>query len=363
MYDEHLPSGIHSRLVDDVNGLSMHVLDAGDSAAPLLILLHGFPELSFSWRRVMAPLAKAGWRVVAPDQRGYGGTTGWTRGYDVDLTEFSFDTLTADIAALVSALGYDHAALVGHDFGSPVAAWSALTRPELFTSVALMSAPFAGPPGTGPSAPADLHDNLANLTPPRRHYQWRYGDRDAEGDFLDHPNGFDAVFRAYYHCKSADWPENRPHKLTGWSAESLAVMPRYYVMDLGVGMGEQALSMAPPADHDCTWLTDDELLVYTNAFRSTGMQASLNWYRNSTSAAHSDWAAQFAGKTIDVPACFIAGAQDWGVWQAPGALETMESKACSDYRGRTLIEGAGHWVQQEQPDAVVAALAKFHDAL
>ncbi len=363
MYDKYLPEHVTSRIIDDINGLSMHMLEAGDSAAPLLILLHGFPELSFSWRKVMVPLAKAGWRVVAPDQRGYGGTTGWTRGYDVDLTEFSFETLTADVAALVSALGRDQAALVGHDFGSPVAAWSALLRPDLYTSVALMSAPFAGPPGTGPAAPADLHDKLAALTPPRRHYQWRYGDRDAEADFLSHPKGFDAVFRAYYHCKSADWADNRPHKLADWSAASLAQMPRYYIMDHGVGMGDQALGMAPQPGPDCEWLTDDELRQYTSAFRATGMQASLNWYRNSTSPAHGEWAAQFTGRTIDIPSCFIAGAQDWGVWQAPEALETMETRACSDYRGRTLIEGAGHWVQQEQPDKVVAALASFHGAL
>ena len=363
MYERHLPDGVTTRLIEDVNGLSMRVLEAGDSDAPLLILLHGFPELSFSWRKVMVPLAHAGWRVVAPDQRGYGGTTGWTGGYDVDLAEFSFQTLTADVAALVGALGRDKAALVGHDFGSPVAAWAALQRPDLYSSVALMSAPFAGPPGTGLSAPLDLHDDLAALTPPRRHYQWRYGDPEAEADFLDHPAGFDAVFRAYYHCKSADWAENRPHKLADWSAASLAVMPRYYIMDLGVGMGDQALGMAPPRGSVCDWLTDDELRVYTSAFRATGMQASLNWYRNSTSEAHGDWAGQFAGKTIDIPACFIAGAQDWGVWQAPGALETMQDKACSDYRGTTLIDGAGHWVQQEQPEEVVAALNKFHGSL
>ncbi len=363
MYEQHLPEGVTTRLIENVNGLSMHVLEAGSSDAPLIVLLHGFPELSFSWRKVIVPLANAGWRVVAPDQRGYGGTTGWTQGYDVDLAEFSFPTLTADVAALVGALGYDRAALVGHDFGSPVAAWAALQRPDLFTSVALMSAPFAGPPGTGPAPSASLHDDLAALTPPRRHYQWRYGDRAAESDFLDHPAGFDAVFRAYYHCKSADWPENAPHRLPDWSAASLAIMPRYYIMDLDVGMGDQALGMAPPPGMICEWLTDEELRVYTAGFRATGMQASLNWYRNSTSPAHGDWARQFAGKTIDIPACFIAGAQDWGVWQAPGALETMESKSCSDYRGTTLIDGAGHWVQQEQPDQVVAALNKFHGAL
>ena len=363
MYEEQLPNGITSRVIENVNGLSMHVLEAGAADAPLLVLLHGFPELSFSWRRVMVPLAEAGWRVVAPDQRGYGGTTGWTRGYDADLSEFSMQMLTTDVAALVSALGYERAALVGHDFGSPVAAWSALLRPDIYSSVALMSAPFAGPPGAGPSAPADLHDNLAALDPPRRHYQWRYGDRDAEADFLDHPAGFEAVFRAYYHCKSADWPENNPHKLKEWSAEELAVMPRYYIMDLGVGMGDQAMGMKPASDHKCDWLTDDQLSVYTSAFRATGMQASLNWYRNATSSDHREWASQFAGRQITIPTCFIAGKQDWGVWQAPGALEAMETDACTSYLGRTLIDGAGHWVQQEQPEKVVVALAEFHKKL
>ena len=363
MLEHHLPTGVTTRMIPDVNGLEVHVLEAGARDAPLLLLLHGFPELAFSWRKVMAPLAGAGWRVVAPDQRGYGGTTGWTGGYDVELAEFSFATLTADVAALVQALGYDRAALVGHDFGSPVAAWAALTRPDLYTSVALMSAPFAGPPGTGPAPPASLHEDLAALAPPRRHYQWRYGDREAEADFLAHPAGFDAVFRAYYHCKSADWAGNAPHRLPDWSAASLALMPRYYIMDLGVGMGDQAMGMAPPPDHECAWLTDAELQIYTAAFRATGLQASLNWYRNATSAAHGAWARQFAGQTIDIPACFIAGAQDWGVWQAPGALETMEGASCADYRGTTLIDGAGHWVQQEQPGDVVAALNRFHGAL
>ncbi len=361
MYEDYLPAGVTSKMVEGVNGLSMHILEAGDSDAPLLLLLHGFPELSFSWRKVIGPLAEAGWRVVAPDQRGYGGTTGWTSGYDVDLLEYSFASLTDDVAALVKSLGYDRAALVGHDFGSPVAAWSALLRPDLYSSVALMSAPFAGPPGTGPSPTEDLHDQLATLTPPRRHYQWRYGDREAEADFLSHPDGFDAVFRAYYHCKSGDWAENRPHKLPDWSAASLAVMPRYYIMDLGVGMGDQATGMAPQSGASCAWLTKEELHVYTDAFRDTGMQASLNWYRNSTSPEHREWAGKLAGQTIDIPACFIAGAQDWGVWQAPGALEAMEEKACTNYLGRTLIEGAGHWVQQEQPEQVVKALKKFHD--
>jgi pimeloyl-ACP methyl ester carboxylesterase len=113
----------------------------------LVLLLHGFPELAYSWRKVMLPLAAAGFHIVAPDQRGYGRTTGWDSDYDGDLSSFRILNAVRDAVGLVSALGYRDVALVaGHDFGASVAAWCALVRPDVFHSVALMSAPFAGPP-------------------------------------------------------------------------------------------------------------------------------------------------------------------------------------------------------------------------
>src|SRR5271168_5186472 len=144
-----LPSGIRSRFVHGVNGLTMHILEAGFESTdrPLVLLLHGFPELAYSWRKVMLPLAAAGFHVVAPDQRGYGRTTGWDSDYDGDLASFRILNAVRDALGLVSALGYHDVALVaGHDFGASVAAWCALVRPDVFRSVALMSAPFAGPP-------------------------------------------------------------------------------------------------------------------------------------------------------------------------------------------------------------------------
>src|SRR5690349_19109482 len=142
-----LPGGIRSRILENINGLSMHVLEAGEATRPCVLLLHGFPELAFSWRKIMLPLADAGFHVVAPDQRGYGRTTGWDGAYDGDLGSFRVLNLVRDALGLVSALGYRTVAgVVGHDFGSPVAAWCALVRPDVFRSVALMSAPFAGPP-------------------------------------------------------------------------------------------------------------------------------------------------------------------------------------------------------------------------
>ncbi|MCE2539416.1 MAG: alpha/beta fold hydrolase, partial [Acidobacteria bacterium] len=127
----------------------MHVLEAGFETAgrPALLLLHGFPELAYSWRHVMAPLADAGYHVIAPDQRGYGRTTGWSADYDGSLRPFSRLNAVRDALALVSAFGYRSMdAVIGHDFGSPIAAWSAVARPDVFGAVALMSAPFGGTP-------------------------------------------------------------------------------------------------------------------------------------------------------------------------------------------------------------------------
>src|SRR5579863_10207780 len=118
-----LPPGMRSRFVSEVNGLRMHVLEAGFEGAgrPLVLLLHGFPEIAYSWRKVMLPLADAGFHVVAPDQRGYGRTTGGSAAFDVDLNEFTFANLVRDVLGLVSALGYRRvASVIGHDFGSPV---------------------------------------------------------------------------------------------------------------------------------------------------------------------------------------------------------------------------------------------------
>ena len=143
-----LPSSIRSRFIENVNGLKVHMLEAGFETPnrPCVLFLHGFPELAYSWRKVMVRLAEAGYHTVAPDQRGFGRTTGWDSRYDADLTAFSTLNMVRDALALVSALGYRSVDVVGHDAGSPIAAWSALVRPDVFRSVGMMSAPFAGPP-------------------------------------------------------------------------------------------------------------------------------------------------------------------------------------------------------------------------
>ena len=368
--DAMLPPGIRSRFVDGVNGLRMHVLEAGETGRPCLVLLHGFPELAYSWRKVMPVLADAGYHVIAPDQRGYGRTTGWNDDYDGDLVPFRFLNLVRDTLALVNALGYrETAAVVGHDFGASVAAYCALARPDVFGAMVLMSAPFTGPPSfpfdtakvPRSDAKPDIHATLAALDRPRKHYQWYYSTRDANADMHRCPQGVHDFLRAYYHHKSADWPGNDPFPLSAWTAAELEKMPTYYIMDLEKTMAETvAPEMPSVAKIDrCAWLTDGELRVYSGEFERTGFQGGLNWYRCRTGAAHSAELKLYSGRTIDIPACFIAGANDWGIRQNPGGLEQMQNSACADMRGCHLIGAAGHWVQQEQPEAVAELLLRF----
>jgi pimeloyl-ACP methyl ester carboxylesterase len=368
---ELLAEGIRGRRIEGVNGLTMHVLEAGfsPSGRPLLLLLHGFPELAYSWRSVMLPLAAAGFHVVAPDQRGYGRTTGWRPDYYQDLRPFSMLRLATDALALVYALGHACVfAVVGHDFGSPVAAWCALTRPDVFARVVLMSAPFSGAPSLVPDAKVatmqpreHLTAALASLPAPRKHYQHYFSSREANVDMLQAPHGLTNFLRAYFHSKSADWAGNQPVRLDDGSAAQLARMPAYYIMDKAQTMPESVAPMMPDAatSDRCTWLTDLELAVYAAEFRRTGFQGGLNWYRARYEANITADEHLHAHRTIDVPALFIAGRSDWGVYQVPGAFERMQSTACRRFAGSHLIDGAGHWVMQEQPAQVVAALLAF----
>ena len=371
--DSWLPDGIRSRFVENINGLRIHLLEAGHEPGdrPVLVLLHGFPELAYSWRKIMLPLANSGYHVIAPDLRGYGRTTGWSSDYETDLTPFRMLNKVRDVMGLIYAYGYDHVdCVIGHDFGSPLAAWCAVTRPDVFRSVVLMSAPFTGTPTiptntignlrTAISGP-NIYDELENLPRPRKHYQRYYQTRDANQNMWKAEQGLSNFIRAYYHFKSADWADNKPRPLAERSATEWAKMPTYYIMDLADGMAETVASVMPSTEVVAgnSWLTDSELSVYVNEFGRTGFQGGLNSYRMGATGIGAAELQLYAGKTIDQPSLFISGASDWGTYQNPGALDRMQDTACTDMRGVHIVEGAGHWVQQEQPQITAKLILEF----
>jgi pimeloyl-ACP methyl ester carboxylesterase len=233
-----------------------------------------------------------------------------------------------------------------------------------------MCGPFAGPP----EIPFDtdrhpasqdkedpIHAALAALPRPRKHYQRYYATRQANVDLTQCRQGVHDFLRAYFHHKSGDWKGNRPFRLAGWTAEELAKMPTYYIMDLDRGMAETvAEEMPSPAEiAACRWLTEDDLRIFTMEYERNGFQGGLNNYRVRIENAGQTDLQVFAGRTVDQPSMFISGAADWGVFQAPGRLERMCEAVCTRLVGCHLLEGAGHWVQQEQPEPVVELLREL----
>ena len=316
----------------------------------------------------MPTLAGAGYHVIAPDQRGFGRTTGWKNSFDADVGPFGLLNLVRDVVGLLSAIGWNSVdAVIGHDSGSGVAGCAALIRPDLFGSVVMMSAPFAGAPGfpkpapeEGAAATNDIHADLAALDVPRKHYQWYYSTRPANDDMQHCPQGVHDFMRAYYHHKSADWKQNNPFPLQAWSASELAKMPTYYIMHLDQNMAQTVAAEMPSASQiaACQWLTDEELKVYSDEYSRNGYQGGLQWYRAMTGGLNASELRLFSGRSIDVPACFIAGKSDWGIYQKAGSIEAMQ-QACAGMSGIHLIDGAGHWVQQEQPDKVAELILGF----
>lgn len=372
----NLPPGLTERYITtEASELTYHIIEAGSKGKPLLILLHGFPELAYSWRKIM-PQLSTDYYVVAVDQRGYGRTTGWDNSSfeAVDLRTFSVTNLIRDIVVLVHALGYRQVdCVIGHDFGAVAASLCALARPDFFHKVVLMSHPFKGSPklpfdvdnanDAKQGEQTDIHKELAALPEPRKHYKRYYSTASASTE-MSSSEGLHDFLRGYFYLKSADWAGNNPHPLEAWSATELAKMPYYYIMPLNAGMREAVakdMSHEDPEhvhERSSRWLPDSELEVYVHEWARTGFQGGLNWYRVQTDPKWLRDADLFAGKTIEVPCLFISGAKDWGVYQEPGVVERM-AEVCKDFRGVKMIEGAGHWVQQEQPEMVVEEILSF----
>jgi len=346
-------------------------------------LTHGYPELAFSWRKLIPSLTAKGYYVVAPDQRGYGRTTGWdTSSWDkVDLMQFTMTNLVRDLVCLVYALGYKKVhCIIGHDFGAVSSAMAPLIRPDIFTSCIQMSHPHHAPPSPlfapgetehmstsqSPAVKSTIQDSLKELDPPRKHYKWYNSGSDAASDWDNPAQGLQDFLRGYFHIKSADWAKNDPHPLKEWNAEQLATMPDYYIMPLKATMPQAVATSMQGEDSNTTkrWLSDDDLTVYVSEWQRTGFQGALNWYRAQTSQSPQQQRDMllFAGRKIEVPTCFISGNKDWGNYQQPGAIDAY-NETCTDFRGVTFIEGAGHWVQQERPEKVLDAVFAFLDSL
>src|SRR5437879_1376437 len=355
-----LTPNIRSRNIANVNGMTVHILEAGyeTTGRPAVLLLHGFPELAYSWRKVMLPLAAAGFHVIAPDQRGYGRTIGWDDSYDADPDPFRILNMVRDAMGLVFALGYrEVAAVVGHDAGSPVASWSALIRPDIFRSLTIMSSPFEGAPSLpfdtangGPlPRPAitddELDAELAKLNPPRKYYQNYQRTRGANDDMLHAPQGLHAFFRAFYFYKSADYKGNNPHPLKARTAEEMAQIPTHYVMEKDKGMAATVAPFMPSAAEiaQCKWLTEAEVEVYATEYARTQFTGALQGYRVRRGSDPKSIAEMhtFSGRTIDVPSMFSGGKRDCGVYQTPGAVDKMRTTACSRMVGFHLVDGAG----------------------
>jgi pimeloyl-ACP methyl ester carboxylesterase len=365
--DLPLPAGVRSRFIAPVNKLKMHVLEAGSpSSNRRILLLHGFPELAFSWRHQMTALADDGYYVVAPDLRGYGRTTGFQADAGADPINCSLPWLANDITALVAALGWSEVhAVIGHDLGSLLAAWCGLIRPDIFRAVVMVAVPFGGPP-SWPTPPDDRPSRLAAAVAAlpalgREHYQWYFSTPRAARDMDDPPQGMHDFLRGYFHVKSADWTANQPHDLGTIDAAALAALPHYYVLPLGIGM-PAAVRPDMPTQLEvaaCSWLPDDDLAVYAREFSRTGFQGGLQWYRNLTGEREINTLRLFGGRTLDVPAGFIAGDSDWAVHQIPGTFTAMQERACTNLRSCDIVAGAGHWVQQEQSGVVNEWLLGF----
>ena len=369
-----LPPGIRSRYVDNINGLRMHVLEAGfeTNGRPCLLLLHGFPELAYSWRKVMPALAAAGYHVIAPDQRGYGRTTGWDADYDGDLASFRLPNLVRDALGLVSAFGYrsrrcrDRArfrqlgrGMVRADPAGRVSLGGDDERavrgpPALPFNTA--DAP-AKPPSEDP-----VHRELAALPRPRKHYQWYYSTREANADMHRAPQGVHDFLRAYYHHKSADWKANAPYPLKSWSAGELAKLPTYYIMDLAEGHGRDgregnAIGRRDRRQHMAA--RQRTRLLRRRICSAPDSRAACNGIAAAPRARSSPELQTWSGRTIDVPSAFISGKQDWGTYQRPGVFEAMQSEGLHQHdrlpsrRWRRPLGAAGAARRSQPPAAGV----------
>lgn len=327
----HLPAGVRERVVtvgaDRDRPVDLHLLEAGDDG-PLVVLAHGFPELAWSWRHQLPALAAAGYRVVAPDQRGYGGSSRPESIEDYDITH-----LTGDLVGLVDTYGDDLATFIGHDWGSMVVWQLALLHPDRVRGVCGMSVPFL------PRAPI----------PPTQLMRAAFGDSFFYILYFQEPGVADAEL-------GSD-PARTMRRLMAGLSSPEELSPQDQVA-LSAGDGRGFVERIPEPGGLPDWLTQDELEHYVSEFSRTGFTGGLNWYRN----FDRNWelTEHLDGAKVEVPSFFVGGSADPVLTMSPP--ETQDAWL-TDHRGTVIVDGAGHWVQQEAPEQVNAALLGFLDQL
>ena len=307
------------------DGLPQSVLEAGEG--PMVLLIHGFPELAISWRAQITALAAAGYRVAAPDMRGYGETDRPERAEDHTILH-----LVGDMVDLVRALGERTCVVIGHDWGAAVAWYCALMRPDMFTAVAGLSVPFQPRRANGPPVAAmraiSKKAGLGDL------YIARFQDADAHEAFDADPES--ALRKMFWAYDGATAPE---HRHTGFLKPGQSMIE---------SIGDEAV--LPP------WMSPAHFAEYVAAFRTGGFRGPLDWYR----CLDLNWSLTgwLQDRTIDVPALFMTGEHD-PVRHYAGRHERAQKDWLIDLRGAVEVPGAGHWLQQERPEAVNAALLAF----
>ena len=304
------------------NGITHRIAEAGQG--PLVLFCHGWPEGWSSWRHQIEAVAAAGYHAVAPDMRGYGGTDA-----PQEIERYTLFDLAADMAGIVTALGEKQAVIIGHDWGAPVAWHAALWRPEMFRAVIGMSVPWA-PPGKV-SLLASLEQ--AGIRDFYMQYFQAPGIAEAELE-----RDIQASLRRIYYSASGDMRE----KGKGFAR----------LVD-GTLLGNTVNPETLPA-----WLSEAHLDEMAEAFTKSGFRGGLNWYRN----LERNWrlTQSWRGQPILQPALFIAGSRD-GVLRFPASMAQIEAypKTLPGCRGVHILEGAGHWIQQERPEEVSRLILEF----
>jgi pimeloyl-ACP methyl ester carboxylesterase len=302
----------------ETNGVRLQVFEAGERGAPLVILAHGFPELAYSWRHQIQVLADAGFHVLAPDQRGYGGSSKPDAVEAYDIVE-----LSADIVGLIDDVGAERAVLIGHDFGG-VVAWNApLLHPDRFAGIAGLSVPPVP----------------RSRVPTTQAFRRVFGDNFFYILYFQEPGPADAEL-------DRD-PATTMRRLMSSLTITDAAQPTA-AHDAGF------LDRLPEPAALPDWLSQEELDHYVAEFTRSGFTGPLNWYR----CFDRNWelTATTPAPTISVPSLFIGGTADPTLAYTP--RHRVREVVSGDYR-EVMIEGAGHWIQQERPDEVNAALCAF----